>query len=182
LARSLNQTLALAGVFAYKGMKLRSIRASSSIKPYDITSSVYNEIDSNRNGEFKMTFLKLYLIAFVVFFAIDMVWLGLIAKNLYSRHLGFIMAPQVKWVAAIVFYLLFIVGLVFFVIQPAIVKDSLTYAVFAGLLFGLITYATYDLTNLATLNNWPITITIIDLAWGSFLGMAVSTITFLLGR
>ncbi|MCK7488585.1 MAG: DUF2177 family protein [Bacillus subtilis] len=115
-----------------------------------------------------MTFLKLYLIAFVVFFAIDMLWLGLIAKNLYSRHLGFIMAPQVKWVAAIIFYLLFIVGLVFFVIQPAIEKNSLTYAVFAGLLFGLITYATYDLTNLATLNNWPIQITIIDLAWGTF--------------
>jgi uncharacterized membrane protein len=182
LARTLNQTLATAGVFVLVKVKIRPFRASSSIYPDFITDSVYNEIDFNRNGEPLMTFLKLYLIAFVVFFAIDMVWLGLIAKNLYSRHLGFIMAPQVKWVAAIVFYLLFIVGLVFFVIQPAIVKDSLTYAIFAGLLFGLITYATYDLTNLATLNNWPITITIIDLAWGSFLGMAVSTITFLLGR
>ena len=125
-----------------------------------------------------MVFLKYYLIAFVVFLVIDLIWLGLIAKNLYSNYLGSLMAPRVNWVAAILFYLLFIVGLVFFVITPAVEKQSWSYALLVGMLFGLITYATYDLTNLATLKGWPLTITIIDLAWGSTLGGLVSLITY----
>jgi uncharacterized membrane protein len=125
-----------------------------------------------------MEFLKYYLIAFVVFLVIDLIWLGLIAKNLYSNYLGSLMAPRVNWVAAILFYLLFIVGLVFFVITPAVEKQSWSYALLVGMLFGLITYATYDLTNLATLKGWPLTITIIDLAWGSTLGGLVSLITY----
>lgn len=126
--------------------------------------------------------LKTISVALVIFFAIDMVWLGLIAKNLYSKYLGFIMAPNVKWLAAIIFYLVFIVGLAFFVIEPALAKQSLSYAIFAGLFFGFVTYATYDLTNLATLKDWPLLITIIDLVWGSFLGGAVSTLTYLILR
>jgi len=125
-----------------------------------------------------MVFLKYYLIAFVVFLVIDLIWLGLIAKNLYSNYLGSLMAPRVNWVAAILFYLLFIVGLVFSVITPAVEKQSRSYALLVGMLFGLITYATYDLTNLATLKGWPLTITIIDLAWGSTLGGLVSLITY----
>ncbi len=126
--------------------------------------------------------LKTISVALVIFFAIDMVWLGLIAKNLYSKYLGFIMAPNVKWLAAIIFYLVFIVGLAFFVIEPALAKQSLSYAIFAGLFFGFVTYATYDLTNLATLKDWSLLITIIDLVWGSFLGGAVSTLTYLILR
>jgi len=125
-------------------------------------------------------FFKYYGVAFVIFLVIDMIWLGLIAKNIYSKYLGNLMAPKVNWVAAIIFYLLFIVGLVFFVIEPAVLKDSWSYALLAGMLFGLITYATYDLTNLATLKDWPITITFIDLAWGTSLGGLVSMITFFL--
>lgn len=127
-------------------------------------------------------FIKIFLVAFVVFFAIDIIWLGLVAKNLYKKYLGFIMAPQVNWIAAVIFYIVFIIGLSFFVIEPALTKQSLSYALLAGLFFGFITYATYDLTNLATLKDWPITITIIDLVWGSFLGGAVSTITYLILR
>ena len=127
-------------------------------------------------------FFKYYGVAFVIFLVIDMIWLGLIAKNIYSKYLGNLMAPKVNWVAAIIFYLLFIVGLVFFVIEPAVLKDSWSYALLAGMLFGLITYATYDLTNLATLKDWPITITFIDLAWGTSLGGLVSMITFFLVR
>lgn len=127
-------------------------------------------------------FIKIILVAFVVFFAIDIIWLGLVAKNLYKKYLGFIMAPQVNWIAAVIFYIVFIIGLSFFVIEPALTKQSLSYALLAGLFFGFITYATYDLTNLATLKDWPITITIIDLVWGSFLGGAVSTITYLILR
>jgi len=125
------------------------------------------------------TFLKLYGVAFVIFFAIDLIWLSLIAKKLYAEYLGNFLGP-VKWIPAILFYLLFVAGLVFFVISPAIEKQSLMYVIFAGLFFGFITYATYDLTNLATLKDWPINITIIDLIWGSVLGSSVSTITYLL--
>jgi len=123
-------------------------------------------------------FIKLYLIALPVFFAIDMVWLGLVAKNFYKSQIGFLMKPDINWTAAIIFYLLFIVGLVLFVIMPAVEKGSWMYALLFGALFGFITYATYDLTNLATLKDWPILVTIVDLAWGATLGALVSVITY----
>ena len=88
------------------------------------------------------------------------------------------MKEKPDWMAAILFYLLYIIGLVFFVINPALEKSSWQYALFAGLFFGFITYATYDLTNLATLKDWPLTITIIDLIWGSVLGASVSVVTY----
>ncbi|MFO7672215.1 MAG: DUF2177 family protein [Lutibacter sp.] len=123
-------------------------------------------------------FLKLYLIALPVFFIIDMVWLALVAKGFYAKQIGFLMKPDINWAAAIIFYLLFIVGLVQFVITPALEKQSWLHALLFGALFGLITYATYDLTNLATLKDWPILVTIVDLIWGAVLAAAVSTITY----
>jgi len=123
-------------------------------------------------------FLKLYAIALPVFFAIDMVWLVLVAKNFYQSQIGFLMKPDINWAAAIIFYLLFIVGLVLFVIEPAMEKGSWTHALLFGALFGLITYATYDLTNLATLKNWPLLVTIVDMAWGATLGALVSVVTY----
>lgn len=123
-------------------------------------------------------FLKLYFIALFVFFAIDMLWLGLIAKNFYANQIGFLMKTDVNWLAAILFYLLFIIGLVIFVIMPALTDRSWTKAILLGALFGLITYATYDLTNLATLKDWPLLVTIVDLTWGTFLGASVSIITY----
>lgn len=123
-------------------------------------------------------FIKLYVIALPVFFAIDMVWLGLVAKNFYKNQIGFLMRPDINWVAAILFYLLFIVGLVLFVIAPAIEKGSWIRALLFGAFFGFITYATYDLTNLATLKDWPLLVTIVDLAWGTVLGALVSVITY----
>ena len=123
-------------------------------------------------------FIKFYLIALPVFFAIDMVWLGLVAKNFYRNQIGFLMNPNVNWLAAIIFYLLFIVGLVLFVITPAVEKGSWMHALLFGALFGLIAYATYDLTNLATLKDWPILVTIIDLVWGAVLAASVSVVTY----
>lgn len=125
-----------------------------------------------------LTFLKLYGITFIIFFAIDLFWLGVVAKNIYKQQLGELMSPTVNWVAAIIFYLLFIGGLVFFVIMPSVESGSITKALLHGALFGLITYATYDLTNLATLKGWPIQITLIDLAWGTFLGASTSTLAY----
>lgn len=123
-------------------------------------------------------FIKTYLVTFAVFFAIDIVWLGVVAKDLYRKELGFIMAEKANWIAAVIFYAIFIVGLVFFVINPALLKESWKYALGVGLFFGFITYATYDLTNLATLKDWPLKITIIDLIWGTSLGGLVSTVSY----
>lgn len=124
--------------------------------------------------------LKLYAIALPVFFAIDMVWLGLVAKDFYRGQIGSLMKSDINWTAAISFYLLFIVGLVVFVITPAVEKGSWTYALVFGAFFGLITYATYDLTNLATLKDWPILVTLVDLAWGAVLAASVSVVTYLI--
>lgn len=123
-------------------------------------------------------FFKVYAIAVPVFFAIDMVWLGLIARNFYKNQIGSLMKPDVNWIAAILFYLLFLVGLVVFVISPALEKKEWMHALCSGALFGLITYATYDLTNLATLKNWPLTVVIVDMLWGSLLAASVSVITY----
>jgi uncharacterized membrane protein len=127
-----------------------------------------------------MTFLKLYGLAFVVFFAIDLFWLGIVAKNLYQKQIGHLLKTDVNWVAAIVFYLLFIAGLVFFVLLPNAVDSNVWKVILTGAAFGFITYATYDLTNLATLKDWPIQITLIDLAWGTFLGASTSAIAYTL--
>jgi len=124
-------------------------------------------------------FLKLYCIALPVFFALDMVWLGLVAKSFYARHIGLLMKSDVNWLAAILFYLLFIAGLVAFVFVSAVDKGSCVRALLFGALFGLITYATYDLTNLATLKDWPFAVTVVDMAWGMVLACGVSAVTWL---
>ena len=127
-------------------------------------------------------FIKLFLIALPVFFIIDMAWLGLVAKKFYAQHLGFLMKPDITWYAAIIFYLLFITGLVTFVISPAVEKHSWSHAILFGALFGLITYSTYDLTNLATIKDWPVIVTVVDLIWGIVLSASVSIITYLIAN
>jgi len=123
-------------------------------------------------------FLKLYAIALPVFFAIDMVWLGLVAKDFYRAQIGTLMKSDVNWAAAIIFYLIFIAGLVVFVISPAVEKGSWTHAFLFGALFGLVCYATYDLTNLAIAKDWPLLVTIVDLVWGAVLAASVSVVTY----
>jgi uncharacterized membrane protein len=125
-------------------------------------------------------YIKLFFIALPVFFAIDMIWLVLVAKNFYQKQIGFLMKPDINWFAAIIFYLLFILGLVTFVISPAVEKQSWIHALLFGALFGLITYATYDLTNLATLKDWPLVVTVVDLIWGTVLAASISVITYLI--
>ena len=127
-------------------------------------------------------FIKLYSIALPVFFVIDMVWLGLIAKSFYATQIGYLMKTDINWTAAILFYLLFIVGLVLFVIMPAVEKRSWVHSLLFGALFGLITYATYDLTNLATLKDWPLLVTVVDLAWGAILAASVSIVTYFIAN
>lgn len=125
-------------------------------------------------------FLKLYLIALPIFFAIDFIWLGFVARKFYQGQIGILMKTNINWPAAIIFYLLFLLGLVLFVISPAVEKKSLFTAIVMGGLFGFFAYATYDLTNLATLKNWPLTVSIVDMIWGVILSASVSTITYLI--
>ena len=126
--------------------------------------------------------LKLYFATLLVFFAIDMLWLGLVARSFYQKQLGFLMSPSPNWIAALVFYLLFIVGLVVFVIDPGLKDNSLPLTLGRAALFGLIAYATYDLTNLATIKDWPVLVTIVDLTWGVVVSVAVSYAGFVIGK
>jgi uncharacterized membrane protein len=121
---------------------------------------------------------KLLLIALPVFFAIDILWLGLVARGFYRRRLGSLLAEKANWAAAVVFYLIFIAGLVLFVIEPAVGDGSWPRALGYGAAFGFVTYATYDLTNLATLKAWPLSVTIVDLVWGTVLAASVATATY----
>jgi uncharacterized membrane protein len=127
-------------------------------------------------------YLKLYGVALVSFLAIDMVWLGFVARGFYKQHLGYLLSEKPNWSAAIVFYLLFIVGLVVFVVVPALDANSWRKLVVLAALFGLITYATYDLTNMATVKNWPAIVTVVDLLWGVVLATSISAIAFQAGR
>ncbi len=127
-------------------------------------------------------YLKLYALTVPVFFAIDMVWLGYIAKGFYQQNLAGLLSPNVNWGAALLFYLLYIAGILIFAVVPALGKDSMGRAAILGGLFGFFTYATYDLTNLATLQNWPLKVVLVDIAWGAVLGTVVATCSFLIGR
>jgi len=127
-------------------------------------------------------YLKLYFATLVAFFAIDLVWLGLVARTFYRKHLGFLMAPQVNWPAALIFYLLFVVGILVFAVLPGLEAGSLKTTVGRAALLGLIAYATYDLTNLATLKDWPVIVTVVDLVWGTVLSVAVGCVGYLAGK
>jgi len=127
-------------------------------------------------------FLKLYLLTAVVFFAIDLVWLGVVAVNFYQRHLGSLLAEQVRWVPAILFYLIFIAGLLVFAVQPGLSAGSLGRAVVLGAFLGFMAYATFDLTCLALFKNFPVVVVVVDMIWGSCLSAVVSSAGYGIGR
>lgn len=123
------------------------------------------------------TFLTLYAISFPLFLLCDLLWLGFIAKGFYRAQVGHLMG-DIVWVAALLFYALFLLGLTFFATYPAATKGTFATAVILGGLFGFFTYATYDLTNLATLKSWPLQLSIVDIMWGTFLGAFVASVAF----
>ena len=127
-------------------------------------------------------YLKLYALTIPVFFIIDMIWLGIIAKGFYRRNLKFILNPDVNWTAAVIFYLIYISGILFFAVRPAIEKNSLREAVVLGGLFGFFTYATYDLTNMATIKEWPLKVVVVDILWGTCLCIFVASLSFLIAK
>jgi len=121
------------------------------------------------------TFFTLYAISVPVFFVIDMIWLGYVASGFYRERMGDLL--QINWTASIIFYLVFLVGLTFFAIYPNVDKGWQMVLLY-GALFGFFTYATYDLTNLATLKDWPLDLVIVDIVWGTVLGGAVAVGTY----
>ena len=125
-----------------------------------------------------MTYGVGYLAALMTFVACDMVWLGMMAPRFYRPTLGDIAISGVNLPPAIAFYLLYPIGLLIFAVNPALRSGSIGSATLYGALFGFFTYATYDLTNQATLRNWTTQLTLIDVAWGTFLAAVVSTVSF----
>ena len=124
---------------------------------------------------------KLYLLTIPLFFAIDMLWLGFIAKNFYQTRLQHLLSPEVNWPAAFSFYFIYITGILFFAVRPGLDAASLGKACLYGALFGFFTYATYDLTNLATLRQWPMAVVVVDIAWGTLLCTLVGGGAYLIG-
>jgi uncharacterized membrane protein len=122
-------------------------------------------------------FVVLYLISVPIFFIIDMLWLGVFAKDFYQSKLGHLLG-EVQWAPAILFYLLFLLGLTYFATYPATVAGSITVAITLGAAFGFFTYMTYDLTNLATLKDWPLSIVLVDIIWGTVLGASVAALVY----
>jgi len=122
-----------------------------------------------------------YITSLITMAVLDAAWLGLIAPSFYKKHIGFIMADKPNWYAAIAFYLVFILGVTLFVVYPGW-NNAYSYIKIAlmGALFGLVTYATYDLTNQATLKNWPAIVTAVDLVWGTVLTASVCTVAVIL--
>jgi len=127
-------------------------------------------------------YLKLYALTVPVFFIIDLIWLGVVARGFYQKNLKFILSPNVNWTAAIIFYLMYIAGILIFAVVPGVAKDSLRHAALWGALFGFFTYATYDLTNLALLKDWPLNIVIVDILWGVVLCTIVATLSFYIAK
>lgn len=125
--------------------------------------------------------LKLYLSTLAAFLVMDAIWLGLVARSFYKKHLGYIMAPSPNWVAAFIFYLLFIAGVLVFVVLPGLKENSLKITLLWAALFGLVTFATYDLTNQAVVKDWPLIVTVVDMTWGTFLGVVLGFVGYTVG-
>lgn len=126
-------------------------------------------------------FIYVYLLTIPAFLLIDMIWLGFVAPKFYQSQIGFLLGP-INWTAAALFYLIYIAGIVMFAVQPALMSGSLGKAVFLGAFLGFVAYATYDLTNLATVKDWPILVVVVDLVWGTVLTGTVAAASYYLAK
>lgn len=129
-----------------------------------------------------MKLVCLYFLTLPVFFIIDMLWIGVLAKDFYRNSLGHLFREDINWAAALIFYFLYIIGILIFATLPALEKQSMGRAVLLGALFGFFTYATYDLTNFATLKGWPLKVAVVDMIWGMVLTASVAAASYLIGR
>ena len=129
-----------------------------------------------------LQFLKLYGLTALVFFAIDLVWLGVVAAGFYQKHLGHLLADQVRWAPALLFYLLFILGILVFAVVPGLSASSLTRTLALGAFLGLVAYATFDLTCAALFKGFSTVVVVVDLVWGTCLSAVVAAAGYGIGR
>ncbi|EIC22503.1 DUF2177 family protein [Thiorhodovibrio frisius] len=127
-------------------------------------------------------YIKLYLLTVPVFFALDMFWLGWLAVDFYQEQIGHLLAGQVNWLAALAFYCIYIAGILIFAVLPGLKRQSLVHAATVAPAFGFFTYSTYELTNMATLPDWPLTLVLVDTLWGMLLCTSVASLSYLIGR
>ncbi len=129
-----------------------------------------------------MKYILHYILTFFVFLAIDFIWLAVISKNLYKDNIGHLMAENVKYIPALIFYLLFVIGILSLSVYPGLKENNLVKTMIFASIFGLVSYGTYDLTNWATLKSWPAKIVIIDMCWGTFLSISVALASYFIGK
>ena len=129
-----------------------------------------------------MQFLKLYAATAAVFFALDLTWLGVVAKGFYKAQMGHLMRPDTQWVPAVLFYLIYVAAIIVLCVKPGLERESMGRAVAMGAVFGLAAYAAFDLTSLALLKDFPLKVALVDLAWGAFVTAAVSGASYAIGR
>ncbi|MDA7947067.1 MAG: DUF2177 family protein [Hyphomicrobiaceae bacterium] len=124
-------------------------------------------------------FLTAYIVTAVVFLSIDFIWLSKIAKRFYFDRLGGLLLKKPHMGAAVAFYAIYVVGIIIFAVAPALREQSASTALIYGALFGFFAYATYDMTNYATLRNWSLSVSLVDIAWGTFLTGVSSSLGYL---
>jgi uncharacterized membrane protein len=125
-------------------------------------------------------YLKYYFTALIIFLGIDMIWLSKIAPKFYQQHIGHLLADKPNLLPAVLFYLFNIIGILIFSVFPGVTNNSLKTTALMAALYGALTYATYDLTNMATMKQWPLIVTIVDIVWGTLLTTAVAVLTYLI--
>lgn len=125
-----------------------------------------------------MKYFILFIITTLTFFVIDMLWLGLIAKNFYREKLSFVFTGEVNWAAALIFYFIYIIGILYFAILPGFTHQDWKMVLFNGAFLGFLCYATYDLTNMATIKQWPLIVVLVDILWGTVLTASVSILSY----
>ena len=123
------------------------------------------------------TFFTVYAISLPVFFVVDLLWIGVIASGFYNKQIG-ALRGDINWLAATLFYFIFLLGLTYFAVYPSVLRGTIFTALLLGALYGFFTYAAYDLTNMATLRGWTWPMTIVDVVWGTVLGASVSAVTY----
>ena len=129
-----------------------------------------------------MKYFTAYISTTVIFLVIDAIWLGVVAKGFYSKHLGDLMADNIKFHVAAAFYLFYTIGIVVFAIRPALDAEKISLALGYGALFGFLAYGTYDFTNVATIRNWPTIVSIVDIIWGTFITSLSAMLGYLITR
>jgi uncharacterized membrane protein len=125
-----------------------------------------------------MEFLGHFLLVGAIFAVIDSVWIGIVANKFYKAEMGGLLRDKPDFVPAIIFYFIYVFGLTFLIIDPELARGAFNSVVPRAAIFGLVAYATYDLTNASTLKNWSRKVTIVDMLWGTFVTTAVAGIAF----